>query len=40
VLVYRARFEGSGMVAGKSDQRVVTQAVSATSPVAAAAPAP
>jgi soluble lytic murein transglycosylase len=40
VLVYRARFEGSGMVAAKSDQRVVTQAVSATSPVAAAAPAP
>ncbi|MGY4488285.1 soluble lytic murein transglycosylase-like protein [Bradyrhizobium sp. LM3.2] len=25
VLVYRARFEGSGMVAGKSDQRVVTK---------------
>jgi soluble lytic murein transglycosylase len=25
VLVYRARFEGSGMVAGKSDQRVMTK---------------
>jgi soluble lytic murein transglycosylase len=25
VLVYRARFEGSGLVAGKSDQRVVTK---------------
>jgi soluble lytic murein transglycosylase len=40
VLVYRARFEGSGMVASKSDQRVVTHEVSATAPVAAAAPAP
>ncbi|MGY4601988.1 soluble lytic murein transglycosylase [Bradyrhizobium sp. USDA 4474] len=40
VLVYRARFEGSGMVAGKSDQRVVTHEISATAPVAAAAPAP
>lgn len=40
VLVYRARFEGSGMVAGKSDQRVVTQEVRASAPVAAAAPAP
>jgi len=29
VLVYRARFEGSGAVAGKSDQRVVTQDASA-----------
>ncbi|GGI25581.1 lytic transglycosylase domain-containing protein [Bradyrhizobium guangdongense] len=29
VLVYRARFEGSGAVAGKSDQRVVTQDSSA-----------
>ena len=25
VLVYRARFEGSGMIAGKSDQRVVAR---------------
>ena len=40
VLVYRARFEGSGMVAGKSDQRVVTPEIGATAPVAAAAPAP
>lgn len=40
VQVYRARFEGSGMVAGKSDQRVVTHDISATAPVAAAAPAP
>lgn len=40
VLVYRTRFEGSGMVAGKSDQRVVTQEAGATAPVAAAAPAP
>ncbi|MBW7968732.1 lytic transglycosylase domain-containing protein [Bradyrhizobium sp. BR 10289] len=29
VLVYRARFEGSGVVAGKSDERVVTKDVSA-----------
>lgn len=40
VQVYRARFEGSGMVAGKSDQRVVAHEISATAPVAAAAPAP
>jgi soluble lytic murein transglycosylase len=42
VLVYRTRFEGSGMVAvaGKSDQRVVTQGAGAAAPVAAAAPAP
>lgn len=40
VLVYRARFEGSGVVAGKSDQRVVTHEISASAPVAAAAPAP
>ena len=40
VLVYRARFEDSGTIAGKSDQRVVTHGVSATAPVAAAAPAP
>ncbi|MDA9441937.1 lytic transglycosylase [Bradyrhizobium sp. CCBAU 51745] len=40
VLVYRARFEGSGAVAGKTDQRVVTQELNATAPVAAAAPAP
>lgn len=40
VLVYRARFEGSSTVAGKSDERVVTHETSATAPVAAAAPAP
>jgi soluble lytic murein transglycosylase len=40
VLVYRARFEDLGAVAAKSDQRVVTQEVRATSPVAATAPAP
>lgn len=40
VLVYRARFEGSSVVAGKSDQRVVTHETSAMAPVAAAAPAP
>ncbi|WBL75373.1 lytic transglycosylase domain-containing protein [Bradyrhizobium xenonodulans] len=40
VLVYRARFEDSSVVAGKSDERVVTQGVGATAPVAAAAPAP
>lgn len=38
VLVYRARFEGSGAVAGKTDQRVVTQDASAA-PRAAATPA-
>lgn len=38
--VYRARFEGSNMVAGKSEQRVVTHEAAATAPVAAAAPAP
>jgi soluble lytic murein transglycosylase len=37
VLVYRARFEGSGAVAGKSDQRVVTQDAAAA-PRAAAMP--
>lgn len=40
VQVYRAQFEGSGMIAGKSDQRVMTRDISATAPVAAAAPAP
>jgi peptidoglycan lytic transglycosylase len=40
VQVYRARFEDLGTVAAQSDQRVVTQEVRATSPVAAAAPAP
>lgn len=40
VQVYRARFEGSNMVAGKSEQRVVTHETGATAPVAAAAPAP
>ena len=34
VLVYRARFEGSSMVAGKSDQRVVTKDAAAATPVA------
>ena len=37
VLVYRARFEGSGAVAGKSDQRVVTQETNAA-PAAPVAP--
>ena len=40
VQVYRTRFEGSSVVAGKSDARVMTHEVSATAPVAAAAPAP
>lgn len=40
VLVYRARFEGSSMVAGKSQQRVIMHDAGATAPVAAAAPAP
>lgn len=40
VLVYRARFEDSSVVAGKSDERVVTHEAGATAPVAAAAPAP
>lgn len=40
VLVYRARFEGSSLMAGKSEQRVVTHEAGATAPVAAAAPAP
>ncbi|GMP12047.1 lytic transglycosylase domain-containing protein [Bradyrhizobium sp. TM239] len=40
VLVYRARFEGSSLVAGKSDQRVTTQEVSAAPAVSAAAPSP
>ena len=40
VLVYRARFEGSGMVAGKSDQRVTAQDVSAAPTASAAAPSP
>lgn len=30
LLVYRARFEGGGMIAGKSDERVVTKDASAT----------
>jgi soluble lytic murein transglycosylase len=38
VLVYRARFEGSSVVAGKSDERVVTKDASAA-PRAAATPA-
>ena len=38
VLVYRARFEDGGAIAGKTDQRVVTSGAAA--PVAAAAPAP
>ncbi|MBR0779159.1 lytic transglycosylase domain-containing protein [Bradyrhizobium diazoefficiens] len=37
VLVYRARFEGSGVVAGKSDERVVAKDASALLPAAAAA---
>ncbi|BBO12356.1 transglycosylase SLT domain-containing protein [Bradyrhizobium sp. TM102] len=40
VLVYRARFEGSSMIAGKSDQRVTTQEVSAAPTGSAAAPSP
>lgn len=40
VLVYRARFEGSSVMAGKSDQRVVAHETSTMAPVAAAAPAP
>ena len=40
VQVYRTRFEGSSVVAGKSDARVMAHEVSATAPVAAAAPAP
>lgn len=40
VLVYRARFEGSGMVAGKSDQRITPQEVSAAPTASAAASAP
>lgn len=40
VLVYRARFEGGGMVAGKNDQRVVTHEAGAAEPTAAAAPVP
>ena len=40
VLVYRARLEGSGMVAGKSDQRVTAQDVSAAPTASAAAPSP
>ncbi|MHC2859692.1 soluble lytic murein transglycosylase-like protein [Bradyrhizobium diazoefficiens] len=40
VLVYRARFESSGMVAAKSEQRVTTQEVSAAPTVSAAAPSP
>lgn len=40
VQVYRARFEGSSMAAGKSEQRVVTHEAAATAPAAAAAPAP
>lgn len=33
VLVYRTRFEGSGVIAGKSDERVVTKDASAATPV-------
>jgi soluble lytic murein transglycosylase len=40
VLVYRARFESSGMVAAKSEQRVTTQEVSAAPTASAAAPSP
>ncbi|WP_187435915.1 lytic transglycosylase domain-containing protein [Bradyrhizobium hipponense] len=40
VLVYRARFEGSGMAAGKSDQRITPQEVSAAPTASAAASAP
>lgn len=40
VLVYRARFEGSGMVAGKSDQRITPQEASAAPTASAAASAP
>lgn len=40
VLVYRARFEGSSVVAGKSNQRVMAHETSTMAPVAAAAPAP
>jgi soluble lytic murein transglycosylase len=40
VLVYRARFEGSGMVASKDVQRVTAQDVSAAPTASAAAPSP
>ncbi|MDA9398343.1 lytic transglycosylase domain-containing protein [Bradyrhizobium sp. CCBAU 45389] len=40
VLVYRARFESSGMVASKSEHRVTTQEVSAEPTASAAAPSP
>lgn len=40
VLVYRARFEGSGTATAKSEQRVTTHAVSAAPTAAAAAAAP
>ncbi|WP_027550761.1 lytic transglycosylase domain-containing protein [Bradyrhizobium sp. Cp5.3] len=40
VLVYRARFEGSGLVTAKSEQRVPTHEVSAAPTASAAAPAP
>ncbi|WP_256807255.1 transglycosylase SLT domain-containing protein [Bradyrhizobium sp. Bra64] len=40
VLVYRARFEGSGLATAKSEQRVTTQEVSAAPTASTAAPAP
>lgn len=40
VLVYRARFEGSGMATAKSEQRVTTHEVSAAPTASAAASAP
>lgn len=40
VLVYRARFEGSGMATAKSEQRVTTHEVSAAPTASAAAAAP
>jgi soluble lytic murein transglycosylase len=40
VLVYRARFEGSGTATAKSEQRVTTHEVSAAPTAAAAAAAP
>jgi soluble lytic murein transglycosylase len=40
VLVYRSRFEGSGVVAAKPQQRVPTQEVSAAPTASAAAPSP
>jgi soluble lytic murein transglycosylase len=40
VLVYRARFEGSGVATAKSEQRVTTHEVSAVPTASAAVPAP